>query len=69
METMTSREVEAYRLDIRDRVMRIETILDRMERHLSFLNGRTRSIENWRYWMSGGMALFGLIIIIIVGVL
>ena len=66
-ETMNSREVEVYRQDMRERVTRIETILERVERHLDKLNGRTQKLENCRYWMSGGMALIGLLIIIMKG--
>lgn len=66
---MSSREVEAYRLDLRERVIRLETVLDRIERHLSILNDRTVALEQWRYWMSGGMALLGLLIAIGIGVL
>ena len=69
MDLMSSTEVEAYRLDIRDRVMRMEIVLSQMEQHLAFLNDRTRVLEYWRAWMSGGMALIGLAIVIMIGVL
>ena len=49
------------RLDIKERLTRIETILHRelpdIKEQLRLSNGRTRSLENWRNYMLGGMAL------------
>ena len=42
--------------------MRIETITERMEEHLGRLNDRTSSLEGWRNWMIGGMAMFGFLL-------
>jgi len=55
-------EPQEIRTDIRERVMRIETIVERMENHLSHLNNRTASLENWKAWSAGGFASLGLII-------
>ena len=53
--------IDKYRLDIKDRLTRIETILHRelpdIKEQLRLSNGRTRSLENWRNYMLGGMAL------------
>jgi len=53
--------IDAYRNDIKDRLTRIETILNRelpdIKDQLKALNGRTRSLENWRNYMLGGMAI------------
>ena len=58
--------IDAYRNDIKDRLTRIETILNRelpdIKDQLKALNGRTRSLENWRNYMLGGMAIVTLII-------
>ena len=55
-------EPQEIRTDIRERVMRIETIVERMENHLSNLNNRTSKLENWKAWAAGGFASLGLII-------
>ena len=55
-------EPQEIRTDIRERVMRIETIVERMENHLSNLNNRTAKLENWKAWSAGGFASLGLII-------
>ncbi len=53
--------IDKYRLDIKERLTRIETILHRelpdIKEQLHLSNGRTRSLENWRSYMLGGMAL------------
>tara|TARA_R100000742_G_C4273356_1_gene92888 strand:- start:1252 stop:1464 length:213 start_codon:yes stop_codon:yes gene_type:complete len=58
--------IDGYRSDIKDRLTRIETILNRelpdIKDQLKALNGRTRSLENWRNYMLGGMAIVTLII-------
>ncbi len=55
-------EPRDIRIDIRERVMRIETIVERMESHLLLLNNRTAKLENWKAWSAGGFASLGLII-------
>ena len=53
--------IDKYSLDIKERLTRIETILHRelpdIKEQLRLSNGRTRSLENWRNYMLGGMAL------------
>ena len=66
---MNHKELEQYRDDIKSRVVRIETIVERVESQLSKLNGRTSSLESWRSWMTGGMALLVILITIAIGVL
>jgi len=66
---MNHKQLEQYRDDIKSRVVRIETIVERVESQLSKLNGRTSSIERWRSWMTGGMALLLIGITIAIGVL
>lgn len=56
---MNHSEVKAYREELRERVVRIETILERVESHLDKLNSRTNKLEDWRNWMLGGMAFLG----------
>tara|TARA_R100001530_G_scaffold58769_1_gene42686 strand:- start:817 stop:1020 length:204 start_codon:yes stop_codon:yes gene_type:complete len=66
---MAYEPIDKYRLDIKERLTRIETILHRelpdIKDQLRLSNGRTRSLENWRSYMLGGMALltflFGII--------
>ena len=55
-------EAQDIRNDIRERVIRIETIVERMESSLSLLNNRTGKLENWKAWSAGGFASLGLII-------
>ena len=55
-------EPRDIRIDIRERVMRIETIVERMESHLLLLNNCTSKLENWKAWSAGGFASLGLII-------
>ena len=63
---MDYEKVDVYRNDVKDRLTRIETILNRelpdIKDQLKALNGRTRSLENWRNYMLGGMAIVTLII-------
>ena len=53
--------IDKYRLDIKERLARIETILHRelpdIKEQLRISNGRTRSLENWRNYILGGMAI------------
>ena len=65
---MNHKQLEQYRDDIKSRVVRIETIVERVESQLSKLNGRTSSLESWKSWMTGGMALLliGITIAIVV---
>ena len=53
--------VDKYRLDIKERLTRIEPILHRelpdIKEQLNLSNGRTRSLENWRNYILGGMAI------------
>ena len=65
---MNNKEVIEYREDLKSRIVRIETIVERVESHVDKINGRTSSLENWRSWMAGGMALIGLALLIIAGV-
>jgi len=66
---MNHKQLEQYRDDIKSRVVRIETIVERVENQLSKLNGRTSSLESWKSWMTGGMALLLIGITIAIGVL
>ena len=59
---MNNKQVNEYREELKERVMRIETITERMESHLGQLNNRTSSLEGWRNWMIGGMAMFGFLL-------
>ena len=53
--------VDNYRGKIRERLAKIETILQRelpdIKEQLKISNGRTRSLENWRNYILGGMAI------------
>ena len=62
---MNHKEVTEYREDIKSRVVRMETILERLEQHLIKLNNRTAKLEGWKQWMVGGMAGLGLLITLI----
>ena len=66
---MNHKQLEQYRDDIKSRVVRIETIVERVENQLSKLNGRTSSLESWKSWMTGGMALLLIGITIAIGIL
>ena len=58
--------IDVYRNDIKERLTRIETILNRelpdIKDQLKALNNRTRSLENWRSYILGGMAILTIII-------
>ena len=43
---MNNKEVNEYREDLKQRVTRIETILERVEKHLDRLNGRVEENKN-----------------------
>ena len=67
---MNHRELEEYRDDLKSRIVRIETIVERSEIELCKLNSRTSKLEGWKSWMIGGMAGLGLVITLIgIGVL
>ncbi len=61
--------IDKYRLDIKERLTRIETILHRelpdIKEQLRISNGRTRSLENWRNYILGGMAIITFLFTII----
>ena len=59
---MNHQEVREYREDLRSRVVRMETILERLEQHLLKLNSRTAKLEGWKQWIVGSMAGLGLLI-------
>ena len=58
---MDYQSIDEYRSDIRERLASIETILHRelpdIKEQLKISNGRTRSLENWRNYILGGMAI------------
>ena len=66
---MNNKQVNEYREDLKSRIVRIETIVERVENQLSKLNGRTSSLESWKSWMTGGMAIVVVLITIAIGVL
>ena len=66
---MNHQEVNEYREDLKSRIVRIETIVERSENELCKLNSRTSSLESWKSWITGGMALLIIIITIAIGVL
>tara|TARA_R100000152_G_C6767735_1_gene193030 strand:+ start:1075 stop:1281 length:207 start_codon:yes stop_codon:yes gene_type:complete len=63
---MDYQTIDDYRGDIKERLARIETILNRelpdIKDQLKIANGRTRSLENWRNYILGGMAIISLIV-------
>jgi len=63
---MNYEPIDVYRNDVKERLVRIETILNRelpdIKHQLKTLNGRTRSLENWRNYIIGGMAILTTII-------
>ena len=63
---MEYQNIDDYRGDIKERLARIETILNRelpdIKEQLRLSNGRMRSLENWRNYMVGGMAIISFII-------
>ena len=66
---MNNKEVVQYREDLKSRVVRIETIVERVESHLGKLNSRTSSLEGWKNWMTGGMAILLIMITVAIGLL
>ena len=66
---MNHKQVNEYREDLKSRIVRIETIVERVESQLSKLNGRTSSLESWKSWMTGGMAIIVVLITIAIGVM
>ena len=66
---MNHKELTQYRDDLKSRIVRIETIVERSEIELTKLNSRTSSLEGWRNWITGGMALLVVLITIAIGVL
>ena len=63
---MDYQNIDDYRGDIKERLTRIETILNRelpdIKEQLKLSNGRTRLLENWRNYILGGMAILTIII-------
>ncbi len=63
---MEYQNIDDYRGDIKERLTRIETILNRelpdIKEQLKLSNGRTRSLENWRNYILGGMSILTIII-------
>jgi|TARA_R100000963_G_C4614893_1_gene84128 uncharacterized protein YeeX (DUF496 family) len=63
---MDYQNIDDYRGDVKERLTRIETILNRelpdIKEQLKISNGRTRSLENWRNYILGGMAILTTII-------
>ena len=63
---MNYENIDDYRGDIKERLTRIETILNRelpdIKEQLKLSNGRTRLLENWRNYILGGMAILTTII-------
>ena len=58
---MDYESIDEYRSNIKERLASIETILNRelpdIKEKLKISNGRTRSLENWRNYILGGMAM------------
>ena len=58
---MDYESIDDYRSHIKERLAKIETILEtqlpEIKEQLKVANGRTRSLENWRNYMLGGMGL------------
>ena len=58
---MDYESIDDYRSNIKERLASIETILNRelpdIKEQLKMANGRTRSLENWRNYILGGMAI------------
>jgi len=63
---MDYQNIDDYRGDVKERLTRIETILNRelpdIKEQLKLSNGRTRLLENWRNYILGGMAILTIII-------
>ena len=66
---MNNKEVVEYREDLKSRIVRIETIVERSEIELSKINSRTTRLEGWKNWMTGGMAILVIMITIAIGVM
>ena len=66
---MNHKQISEYREDLKSRIVRIETIVERVESHLGKLNSRTTSLEGWKNWMTGGMAILVIMITVAIGVL
>ena len=66
---MNNKEVVEYREDLKSRIVRNETIVERSETELCKINSRTTSLEGWKNWMTGGMAILVIVITIAIGVL
>ena len=66
---MNHKQISEYREDLKSRIVRIETIVERVESHLGKLNSRTTSLESWKSWMTGGMAILVIMITVAIGVL
>lgn len=62
--------IDKYRYDIKERLARIEAILHRelpdIKEQLKISNSRTRSLENWRNYILGGMAIITFLFTIII---
>ena len=62
--------IDKYRYDIKARLARIEAILHRelpdIKEQLKISNSRTRSLENWRNYILGGMAIITFLFTIII---
>ena len=58
---MDYQSIDEYRSDIKERLAKIETILERelpdIKEQLKISNGRTRKLENWRNFTLGGLAI------------
>jgi len=58
---MDYESIDDYRSNVKERLASIETILNRelpdIKEQLKIANGRTRSLENWRNYILGGMAI------------
>ena len=58
--------IDEYRSSVKERLARIESILQRelpdIKDQLKEANGRTRSLENWRNYILGGMGIITIII-------
>ena len=58
---MDYESIDDYRSNVKERLASIETILNRelpdIKDQLKIANGRTRSLENWRNYILGGMAI------------
>jgi len=63
---MEYQNIDDYRGDVKERLTRIETILNRelpdIKEQLKISNGRMRLLENWRNYILGGMAIISFII-------